>query len=154
MESATARGLYWVIGQFTLIIIIALAAVFDPFKSTPSLAFSVVGISCVILGIVCLVLAFQQLGASLTAYPKPLATGTLVTHGLYSIVRHPIYTGLLLGCVGVSLAAQSPVAGAVSVVLAIWLNFKANFEESWLMTRYTDYATYRTHTKKFIPFIW
>lgn len=154
METAMARGLHWVVVQFVLIAIIAVATLLDPFTQPASMVLQIIGGVCVSMGITCLVFAFRQLGRSLTAFPKPLATGTLITHGLYSIVRHPIYTGLLLGCAGVSLFAHSPIAVGSTVVLAVWLNFKANYEEEWLLQQYVDYGTYRNHTKKFIPFIW
>lgn len=154
METATARGLYWVIGQFVLIGVIVLATFVDPFKYEASVVAQLSAVICIVASIVCVVLAFRHLGHSLTPFPKPLATGTLVTRGMYAIVRHPIYTGLLLGCVGLTLFSQSPIALLATITLSIWLNFKANFEETWLQRQYAEYADYRRHTKKFIPFIW
>lgn len=154
MESATSRGLYWVVGQFVLIGIIACAALFDPYKQSASTLQQLFAVAGIIASVACLVVAFRQLGHSLTAFPKPLTTGSLVTSGLYSIVRHPIYTGLLLGCGAVTLLAQSPIALIASIILTIWLNFKANYEESWLQQQYADYAAYQTRTKKFIPWLW
>ena len=46
------------------------------------------------------VLAF---GSNLTAFPKPIEGGTLVTKGMYRLVRHPIYTGLILGTLGLGI---------------------------------------------------
>lgn len=154
MESATSRGLYWVIGQFVLLGIIVLASLIDPFKHDASLIAQIGAGICIVASILCLVRAFAHLGSSLTPFPKPLTTGTLVTSGMYAIVRHPIYTGLLLGCAGVTLFSQSPVALLATLILAVWLNFKANYEETWLVQQYPDYADYRLRTKKFIPFIW
>ena len=154
MESATSRGLYWVVGQFVLIGIIACAALFDPYKQSASLTQQLIALAGIIASILCLVVAFRQLGHSLTAFPKPLTTGSLVTSGLYAIVRYPIYTGLLLGCGAVTLFSQSPIALGASIVLTVWLNFKANYEESWLRKQYPDYESYCTHTKKFIPWVW
>lgn len=154
MESARARGLFWVIGQFVLIAIIAGATLLDPFKQSASTILHIIAGLCISSGVTCVILSFRQLGRSLTAFPKPLTTGALVTHGLYSIVRHPIYTGLLLGCVGMSIFAASPIAIASTIVLSLWLNAKANYEETWLVRQYPEYTDYRTHTKKFIPFVW
>jgi protein-S-isoprenylcysteine O-methyltransferase Ste14 len=38
--------------------------------------------------------------------------------------------------------------------LSLLLDQKANREEGFLATRFVDYPAYRTHTRKFIPFIW
>jgi len=154
MESATSRGLYWVIGQFVLLGTIVLASLLDPFKQEASLIAQLSAVICIGASILCIARAFAHLGHSLTPFPKPLTTGTLVTSGMYAIVRHPIYTGLLLGCAGVTFFAQSPIALFATLILAVWLNFKANYEETWLLQQYPEYADYRLRTKKFIPFIW
>ena len=49
------------------------------------------------------------LGSNLTAFPKPIEGGTLVTKGMYRLVRHPIYTGLILGTLGLGIFRAKPV---------------------------------------------
>jgi protein-S-isoprenylcysteine O-methyltransferase Ste14 len=36
----------------------------------------------------------------LTPFPKPIEGGSLVTHGVCAVVRHPIYAGLIMGTLG------------------------------------------------------
>ncbi len=60
-------------------------------------------------------LGLLTLGRNLSPFPKPIEGGRLVTTGVYSIVRHPIYTGLILGTLGWSLLMSAPV-GVVLVV--------------------------------------
>jgi len=154
MANSVSRGQGWVIGQFVLIGCIIVSGFFDPWHQPRGIATSIVGVGMMILGIYCLVVAFRHLGANLTAYPKPLDDGQLVTTGIYAIVRHPIYTGLLAACVGVAIISQSSICGVFVVALILLLNQKANREEGFLCARFADYPTYRTHTNKFIPFIW
>jgi protein-S-isoprenylcysteine O-methyltransferase Ste14 len=154
MAKTASRGQGWVIGQFILIGCILISGFFDPWHQVRSLQSSVVGIGLIMLGIYCLVVAFRDLGTNLTAYPKPLDDGQLVTTGIYAIVRHPIYTGLLATCVGVVIISQSSICGVFVVALSLLLDQKANREEGFLATRFVDYPVYRTHTRKFIPFIW
>ena len=55
-------------------------------------------------GGILLLLGVLHLGTNLTAFPKPKeGAHALVTTGVYSIVRHPIYTGFMLGALGWSL---------------------------------------------------
>ena len=91
---------------------------------------------------------------ALTAVPKPRDEATLVERGPYRIVRHPIYTGLLLGALG--LAIITPWAGTfISVaLLAVVLDLKRRREEVWLAERYPGYAAYRARTKALIPFLY
>ena len=154
MAKTASRGQGWVIGQFILLGCILISGFFDPWHQPRSLVSSVVGIGLIILGIYCLVVAFRHLGNNLTAFPKPLDDGQLVTTGIYAIVRHPIYTGLVSACVGVAIISQSSICGACVVALILLLNQKANREEGFLCARFPDYPAYRTHTHKFIPFIW
>ncbi|MDP1788730.1 MAG: NnrU family protein, partial [Rhodoglobus sp.] len=50
----------------------------------------------VLAGLVLVVLAGTGLGRALTASPVPRENAELVTGGVYAVIRHPIYTGLLV----------------------------------------------------------
>src|SRR5476651_2191042 len=53
----------------------------------------------VVLGVVVLVWAARNLGSALTPLPLPNGAG-LAARGAYRWVRHPIYTGVILACLG------------------------------------------------------
>jgi protein-S-isoprenylcysteine O-methyltransferase Ste14 len=79
----------------------------------------------------------------------------LIRSGPYAVVRHPIYTGMLLGCVGAAL-----VAGEWRGVLAVALllaahSRKALREERLLSTEFgEEYAAYRCSTGFLFPRFW
>jgi len=101
---------------------------------------------------VCLAIAGGfRLGRSLTALPTPKDDGVLVTTGIYSYVRHPIYTGVLLGALGL-VAWGGSLAHLVGWV-ALWLilNLKATVEEKMLKERYGEYETYSLTTGRLVP---
>jgi protein-S-isoprenylcysteine O-methyltransferase Ste14 len=79
----------------------------------------------------------------------------LVRRGPYAFVRHPIYTGLLLGFLGTALA-QGEVRGAVALVTAlIVFSYKAGIEEQFMAQQFGDkYARYQRDVKKLIPFVY
>ena len=58
---------------------------------------------CLVAGIVIAAIAALGLGASLTPSPVPNAAGELQTTGLYGLVRHPVYSGVILALIGAAL---------------------------------------------------
>ena len=58
-----------------------------------------------------------DLRASLTPFPRPVAGAPLVETGAYRLIRHPIYSGLVLAAVGWGLVTASPVAIASAGLL-------------------------------------
>lgn len=79
----------------------------------------------------------------------------LVTRGPYSLVRHPIYTGGLLGFAGSALALGH-VGGlfSVAIMLCTFLH-KIRLEERVIGTHFGKrYAEYRQRTAALIPGLW
>ena len=95
--------------------------------------------------------ALRDLGGSLTPVPRPRPDGQLVTTGIYSRVRHPIYAGMMLAGIGWSAITRSFAAFVVALLLAALLDAKARREEAWLVERYPAYEEYRHRSKRFVP---
>ena len=106
------------------------------------------------LALVGLGIAFLQRGQALSALPRPLETGSLVAAGPYRLVRHPIYSGLILGALGIALVRMSVVVAVLAIALAVVLDLKRRREEAWLVGRYPGYAAYMTRTRAFVPFLY
>jgi len=77
----------------------------------------------------------------------------LVTSGPYRLVRHPIYSGILVAGVGTALVVGW--VWLVAVALAgVYFGYSATVEERWLNERFPDdYPPYRRSTKMLIPFV-
>lgn len=78
----------------------------------------------------------------------------LVTWGVYSVIRHPIYTAMVLMLVGSQLVAQSYL---FLLYLFLWLGvyWQAKREEILLLHHFGDkYREYRKKTYLFIPYLW
>ena len=146
-----SRGYFYVAIQFLLIAILFTAPRQpEPYGAlTPYL--SALGLGIMGLGALVLITSFIRLGKSLTANPVPKEDGQLVTSGLYSRVRHPIYFGLLLLAFGVVLDAGWWPQIVVALMLYLLLNIKAQFEESLLEKKYPDYKQYMLKTPRFFP---
>lgn len=77
----------------------------------------------------------------------------LVTSGPYHLVRHPIYSGILLAMLGTSLATDIYWLIAVGI-LGTYFIYSARVEEKLLTTSFpTTYPSYRLRTKMLIPFL-
>jgi protein-S-isoprenylcysteine O-methyltransferase Ste14 len=147
------RGEMWVAVQAVLLVVfIALPSGDAPWPY--EMAFRVAGWMIAGLGMLLLGRSALNLGRSLTPLPRPKPDGELVTSGAYRFVRHPIYLGVLLACLGIALATTSPLRLGLTLVLFIFFDMKARKEERWLSERYPDYAGYQARVKKLIPWIY
>ena len=95
-----------------------------------------------------------SLGSNLTAVPRPKENAHMVEHGAYRVVRHPIYSGIILGSFGLGLLRGGWLALVYALVLFIFFDIKSRREEKWLQEKYTDYAEYQTRVRKLIPFLY
>lgn len=105
----------------------------------------------VLASAVILLTAFWQLGPALTAHPLPKENAELRTRGIYSHVRHPIYTGLLFLGVGIVIWNASLLSLLALVALFALLSFKARWEEKFLLAKYSQYSGYLAKVPRFLP---
>jgi protein-S-isoprenylcysteine O-methyltransferase Ste14 len=77
----------------------------------------------------------------------------LVTSGPYHLVRHPIYSGVLLAGVGTAVALGW--AWLLAVALAgVYFIYSATVEERNMAGQFPEtYPVYRRSTKMFVPFV-
>jgi protein-S-isoprenylcysteine O-methyltransferase Ste14 len=79
----------------------------------------------------------------------------LVTGGLYSLIRHPSYLGLLLGLFGWALVFRSAIGVLVSLLLLPPLIARMNSEEALLESEFgAQCADYRRRTWRLLPFLY
>lgn len=95
----------------------------------------------------------KDLGNSLTPFPKPREDNLLKTNGAYSVVRHPMYSGLAFGGFGVAILTGSPVRTIYAACLALLLNVKAATEEKYLSDMHGPevYGEYAAKVPRLIP---
>jgi protein-S-isoprenylcysteine O-methyltransferase Ste14 len=79
----------------------------------------------------------------------------LVQHGPYALVRHPIYTGLLLGIVGTALTLGTLASYLGVAVGLVALLLRVEIEERLMAGEFgATHDDYRRRTRKLIPFVW
>jgi protein-S-isoprenylcysteine O-methyltransferase Ste14 len=80
---------------------------------------------------------------------------TLVTSGVYGVIRHPSYLGLLVNSLGWSLAFRSGVGVILTILLVPALLARISAEENLLRDQFGDeYNAYCSHTWRLIPRIY
>jgi protein-S-isoprenylcysteine O-methyltransferase Ste14 len=93
-----------------------------------------------------------QLGPNLSPWPGPRDDAQLVRSGVYKLVRHPIYSGLILGAFGWGLFINGSLTVLYALLLTVLMDAKARYEERLLRKRFETYAAYQRKVARFIPF--
>lgn len=95
---------------------------------------------------------FGALGENVTPTVVTREEHTLVTHGPYRFVRHPLYTFGALAFFGLSLAAASWLMAVLGVAGFALLATRTKKEEAALFERFGDrYRAYADRTGRFVP---
>jgi len=147
------RGGWWVLGQNSLLLAVFILGI--GFGKAPQFGLTLIFATVFFLAFaICAIAGLKTLGRNLTVFPKPRAQAELVQHGIYKVIRHPLYTALICLAAGWSLLWQSHPALVATVILAIYLDAKARREERWLQEQFSDYEHYAKHVRRFIPWVY
>jgi protein-S-isoprenylcysteine O-methyltransferase Ste14 len=116
----------------------------------------ITGIAVFAVGFIIRWIAIYQLGKMFTVNVVISDTHTLKTSGLYKIVRHPSYLGLLLIIAGLGVSLDSALSLLVMLVPSfIALNYRISIEEKALIEEFGEqYIAYKRRVKKLIPGIY
>jgi protein-S-isoprenylcysteine O-methyltransferase Ste14 len=95
-----------------------------------------------------------RLGSGLTPLPFPKDGAPFVQSGPYAVVRHPIYSGLLIGSAGIALLASGWLTWVYAAALFTLFDVKTRHEERWLSSKFPEYASYQRRVRKLLPFLY
>jgi protein-S-isoprenylcysteine O-methyltransferase Ste14 len=124
-----------------------------PISSAP-FTLRLVGAGVYTAGLVIAILGRISLGRNWAdiEHGQVLGNQVVVSKGLYSWVRHPIYVGDLLLLAGLELSLNSWLVLGVALLAPVVL-MQAVREEKLLATKLPGYEMYCAQTKRFIPFV-
>src|SRR5687768_18606778 len=112
------------------------------------------GVAVIAIGCGLLVWTFRSLGRNLTDTVVTRRKHTLVVHGPYSWIRHPLYDSAALLMVAVSLIAAHWFLFLAGVVVFRLLLIRTRIEGENLVLRFGDsYRTYLERTVRFLTLI-
>jgi protein-S-isoprenylcysteine O-methyltransferase Ste14 len=83
--------------------------------------------------------------------PAPSVQDTLVAHGIYSYIRHPIYSGMLLELIGLFLYIPTITVLVACGLGSIWVIIQARLEEIDLVQRLPAYQETMRQVPRFVP---
>ena len=153
IRSFLERGGVWVLGQFALMAGVFASGWFWGHQWTSRLTL-LLAVGLLVIAAAIGLAGAIALGGNLTPFPKPDPRAMLVQHGVYAVVRHPLYASVLLGALGWALAWASSPALALAVALGLFLKAKADREERWLRERFPEYADYARRVRQLIPWVY
>lgn len=119
----------------------------------PGIAGRLGGILIGVIGLILVWWPILQLRRNLTMYPTPKTGSHLITTGIFAYMRHPIYTGVFLTCVGFAIFQGSITRMVISILLLLFFDRKTVYEEKKLKLAFSEYEKYAAHTSKFFPFL-
>ncbi len=118
-----------------------------------TLGLQVLGVALLLAGLGLAVWARVHLGRNWGMPMTEKQEPELVTSGPYRLVRHPIYSGLLLGFLGTAMATNALWLVTIAVVTPYFL-YSAKVEEANMTRTFpAAYPEYRARTKMLIPFV-
>jgi protein-S-isoprenylcysteine O-methyltransferase Ste14 len=118
--------------------------------------FAETGLALAVVGFIIRWIAIVQLGKLFTVDVAISNTHTLKTAGLYKIVRHPSYLGLLLIIAGLAFGMENLLSLIIVLVPTfIAMNYRIIVEEKALTNQFGEqYIEYSKKVSKIIPWLY
>jgi protein-S-isoprenylcysteine O-methyltransferase Ste14 len=135
----------WLLSQLVLLVAVLAAGWFCPGDTDSWLRHPSLGLFLMLFSALIGLAGCLTLRSSLSAFPQPREK-KLATRGLYSWVRHPMYSGLLVLALGWVIHTGSVAALAACAPLWWLLKRKAALEDRLLSQVYPEHAHYASRT--------
>ncbi len=152
-QTSWARFVGFRIAIVLMLLLVVRAQVLKGHAVTTDSLLQGIGLAIFVLGLALAVWARIYLGRN---WGMPMSTKDepeLVTSGPYRVVRHPIYSGIILAMTGTAIGVSLYWVVAVAL-LAAYFSYSALMEERYLTQQFPDaYPGYQRSTKMLIPFV-
>ncbi|MCA9376950.1 isoprenylcysteine carboxylmethyltransferase family protein [Candidatus Nomurabacteria bacterium] len=105
-----------------------------------------------LFAVVLAVWAMKEKSFKVNIFPEPTEEMSFIQTGPYRLVRHPMYTSLII--LGAVWTYNSPsiisIVALVGLIMILWN--KSKYEEAFLRAKYGElYDSYHTRVGRFIP---
>ena len=132
-------------------VLLFLVLILLPWRS-PTVVLAIVGGALVVAALLLGLSAGRSLGRALTPTPVPISGAGLRTDGPYRLVRHPIYSALLLGTLGYLIALGSGWSWAWGAVILGFFWGKSRWEDTLLREEYDgEWSEWSATTGALVP---
>ncbi|MBB6119996.1 methyltransferase family protein [Nocardiopsis algeriensis] len=111
------------------------------------------GLALMVLGLVLVLVAQAEMGTSWRIGVDEGERTELITHGVFALVRNPVFTGMGVLLLGQVLAVPSVLSAAAPAVFAAAVQVQVRIiEEPYLLrTHGVAYRSYAARTGRFLP---
>lgn len=92
--------------------------------------------------------------SKISIFPELKEGAKLIQTGPYSIIRHPMYSSILLFFFPVLIQQANLTNSLVYLILLVNLIVKLRYEEQILLGEFEKYASYKEKTFRLIPYIY
>ncbi|MBN8589131.1 MAG: isoprenylcysteine carboxylmethyltransferase family protein [Rhodothermia bacterium] len=109
------------------------------------------GVALLFLALIWLVVAQYQMGLSWRIGIDEKNVTDLVTTGVFTYSRNPIFLGMLVTMLGIFLVLPNAVSLAILSMSFVMIQVQVRLEEAWLRTQHqTSYAHYCRQTRRWL----
>ena len=99
------------------------------------------------LSLIIIVFSAKDLGKSLSPMPRPKENSKLITSGIYSFFRHPMYYSLIIISFSFFLKSLTIYSLILSILLTFIISNKIKIEEEYLTKKFHNYISYKNEVK-------
>ncbi len=144
-KSLSLLPIFWLVSPF-------LAFADYPLHSVPFVA----GIPCYILGLWLFYRSHSDLGVQFSETLELKENHVLITEGIYSRLRHPMYLSFLIYSVGQALVLPNYIAApSFGLAMVLLLAIRLGREEEMLREEFgSEYDAYCERSYRLIPGVW
>lgn len=140
---------------FPMILISVLSVILSYFNMIPIFQISELNSLFLILGCIIIIagIILWALAVIKSKITQEILDGHLVTEGVYSYVRHPIYSAFLFVSIGLILTSQNVLLFIFPIIYWLILTIAMiKTEEKWLKDKFGDeYEEYSNKVNRFFP---
>src|ERR1700722_15221066 len=112
------------------------------------------GAAVTVAGLLFAVWAREHLGRNWSRSVTIKQGHELITTGPYAVVRHPIYTGILTGFLGMAIAISQVRGFIVFVLIFLVFWIKLRMEEQWMRSQFGETTIpYAHQTATLVPYL-
>jgi protein-S-isoprenylcysteine O-methyltransferase Ste14 len=154
-KSIVATGTMVMFFMLYILVIRSEIGRFTPVKLVILRTLQSVGAFCVAAGAVINILGRFSLKRNWSNHIKIYEDQSLVTSGVYHLVRHPLYASLMLMLLGGAVVYTNYLCAILTLVIFIpFMYYRAKQEEVFLIREFNTYEAYREKTGMFFPEFW
>lgn len=140
------------LAQFIVLVFIGLAVAF--LGSSPKPVTTIIAVVLFVLGQGMAVAAALKMRQYISAHPAPAPGAKLLADGIYGLVRHPMYGGVLLMAAAFAVYDLNLAAAVLTTMLGAVFYGKSSYEEGLLAATFLGYADYMQRVpRRFIPWV-